>query len=161
SQIVFEKEELFLNTRLLIQASNLFDIPILCTEEAPQKIGVTDPAIKEFISDFNPISKTSFSCCGEKLFLERLKETGRQQIIVTGIEAHVCVYQTVSDLLDKGFDIQIVSDAITSRRESNKHIALERMKALGAAVCSTEMIICELMQTSQHEKFKEIMSLIK
>jgi isochorismate hydrolase len=93
--------------------------------------------------------------------LRELEALKRKQIIVIGIEAHVCVYQTASELLNKDFQVQVVADAVSSRTESNKYFGLDRIKSIGVGMTSTEMIICELLRTCEHPRFKEIVNLIK
>lgn len=159
--LMHQHEELFRNTSRLIRAAQMLDIPILITEQAPDKIGSTVPEITSLLKDHQRIPKSSFSCCGQKEFMDDLELLDRRQIIVCGIEAHVCVYQTVSDLIERNYEIQIVADAVSSRKEANKICGIRRMRDLGACVTSTEMIICELLKTSEHAKFKDIMALIK
>ena len=127
----------------------------------PEKIGKTAPEIAGLLKNHTPTTKACFSCCGEDSFTQKLNALNRKQVIVTGIEAHVCVYQTVCDLLGMGYDVQVVGDAVSSRTEENKHFAIDRIKSLGGGITSTEMILCELIKTSQHPRFKAVMGLIK
>ena len=159
--LMHEKEKLFKHMQALIQAAGHLNIPIIYTEQVPEKIGTTVPEITQYLSHLKPIKKKTFSCCGEDQFLKALKSFRRKQIIVCGIETHVCVYQTVSDLVNKKYQVQVVADAVSSRTYENKTLALERIKSLGVPITATEMIICELLKTSNHEKFKEILKLIK
>ena len=158
---MYEKESLFKNLQALIQAARILEIPILLTEQAPEKIGVTIPEISQSLQGITPIKKTSFSCWLSENFKKQLKSFRRRQIIVAGIETHVCVYQTVHDLLEAKYDIQVVADAVSSRTLENKSLALDRIKSLGAMTTSTEMVICELLRTSAHPKFKDVLKLIK
>ena len=146
---------------LLIKAAHIFDIPIICTEQVPQKLGKTSPDIMKILGEVKPIEKASFSAWGSTEFQAALKKSKRNQVIVTGIEAHVCVYQTVRDLLIEKFAVEVVTDAVSSRTAANKTIALQRMKDLGAGLTSTEMLVCELMKTAEYKNFREILSLIK
>ncbi len=159
--LMHEKEKIFKHIQALIQMARHLSIPIIYTEQVPEKIGVTIPEIKNSLQDHQPIIKKTFSCCGEPQFLKHLSSFKRKQIIVCGIETHVCVYQTVSDLLDKKYSIQVVLDAISSRTKENNDLAIDRMKMLGAVMTSTEMIATELLRTSAHPKFKEILNLIR
>lgn len=159
--LVHDKEKIFKHIQALIQAANHLDIPVIYTEQVPEKIGGTIPEIKFYLNNHQPIRKASFSCAGEKTFWDELKKNRRSQLIVAGIETHVCVYQTVADLLGKRYPVQVVADAVSSRSLDDKAIALDRMKSLGAVLTSTEMIITELLKTSNHKKFKEILGLIK
>jgi len=161
AQLMHKKHELFKNTSRLIQASFLLKIPVLVTEQVPEKLGSTIPEISKLLKDDQPIGKTSFSCCGQDQFMQKLAALNRKQVIVTGIEAHVCVYQTVCDLISKNFDVQVVGDAVSSRTQENKNYALERIKSCGGTITSTEMIICELLRDSTHPHFKDVINLIK
>ena len=161
ARLMHKKSELFRNVSTLIQATALLEIPTIITEQVPDKMGPTIPEITEFIKYYHPIPKSCFSCCGDDHFNQELEALNRKQIIVTGIEAHVCVYQTVSDLLNKNFQVQVVGDAISSRTEANKLFALDRIKSIGGSVTCTEMIICELLKTCEHPQFREVVKLIK
>ncbi len=156
-----EKEKLFKHIQALLKAAQLLNIPILLTEQVPDKIGKTIPEIAEVIPKIKPITKVSFSACLEKSFMNELRSLKRKQIIVAGIETHVCVHQTVADLIELKYDVQVVGDAVSSRSAENIRIALERIKSDGAVLTSTEMIATELIRSSAHPKFKEILGLIR
>ena len=158
---MYKKDELIQHIAGLIQVAYFLNIPILITEQAPDKIGKTIPEIAGLLSGHQPIAKSSFSCCGQGRFMESLAALNRKQVIVTGIEAHVCVYQTVCDLMGHQYEVEVVGDAVSSRTEANRDFALERIRTFGGDVTSTEMIVCELLRTSEHEKFREVINLIK
>lgn len=155
-----EKTRLFKNIEILLQAAQSLNIPILYTEHVPGKIGKTLPEITQFLVQQHPIEKSSFSCCGEFNFIQALTLLQKKQIILSGIEAHVCVYQTAVDLLRRGFEVQVVGDAVSSRSLENKQLALARLMARGDHVTSTEMILFELLKSAGHENFAEILKLI-
>lgn len=161
ASLVHAKEKTYQHITALIKSAQILNIPIIYTEQVPEKIGKTIPEIAGLLKPVPPLIKSSFSCCGSKEFLQKLNGLKRNQVIVTGIEAHVCVYQTTADLLNLKYHVHIVADAISSRTADNACIALERMKKMGADITSTEMIICELLKTSEHEKFRKIIKLIK
>ena len=161
ANLVYEKNKIHRNIGSLIEAAKILTLPVIYTEQAPEKIGKTIPAIAKHLKKFSPVVKKSFSCCGSMEFLQKLNALNRQQIIVCGIETHVCVYQTTMDLLDRRFKLQVVADAVSSRKKEDKDIALERLKMAGAVLTSAEMIICELVRTTEHKNFKEIIKLIK
>ena len=156
-----EKDRLIRHIGGLIRVAHFLDIPVIFTEQAPDKIGATIPEIRGLLKDQAPIVKTSFSCCGQPEFMQTLEALNRKQIIVTGIEAHVCVYQTVYELLNSQYEVQVVGDAVSSRTQANKDLALKRIRAFGDDVTSTEMIVCELLRSSKHPKFREVINLIK
>ncbi len=145
----------------MIKAADILEVPILWSEQAPEKIGVTIPEIAELLAGLTPIKKTSFSCYREKAFKQALLRTKRHQIMMVGIEAHVCIYQTAADLLDHGFEVQVVADAVSSRREQHKTIALQRLAQMGVGITCTEMMVTELLAKAQGGKFKAILNLIK
>lgn len=161
AQLMYRKEEMFLNLTRLIQAAQHLNIPVIYTEQVPEKLGPTIPAVAELLKKVNPIPKAGFSCLKEEKFARALKDLKRPSLIVAGIEAHICVYQTVVDLIGQEYGVQVVGDAVSSRTAENKQIGLERIRLAGAVLTSTEMILCELLKTARHPKFKEIVNLIK
>jgi len=160
AQLVLDKEQVIANTQRLIRAAQILGLPVLLTEQAPQKIGTTIEEIATVLK-VKPLTKTTFSCALNHEFMKALRSFQRKQIIVCGIEAHVCVYQTVCDLREQQFDVQVVADAVSSRHQQDRELAFKRMTDVKASLTSTEMIICELLQGADHPKFKNIMALIK
>jgi nicotinamidase-related amidase len=127
----------------------------------PEKIGVTQPFITELIPEVKPVTKSTFSCCGSPEFMHALAATTRRQVLICGIETHVCVYQTAIDLKTRGYEVALVTDAVSSRSLTNTAIAIEKMTAFGISVTSVEMIAMELIRDAKHPKFKEVLQLIK
>ena len=161
TNVMFEKERLRLELVKLIKGINVLDVPIILTEQNPKGLGPTIAEIKTLLPDLEPIYKMSFSCLGEEAFPNRLKDLGRRQVILTGIETHVCVYQTAMDLIDEGYDVQVVADCVSSRIRENKLIALDKMKSAGVDVTSTEIVLFELLKTADNPMFRKIASIIK
>ena len=161
AQLMHEKEILFKNIQAMIKGANILEIPIVWTEQVPEKIGNTVPEIAQLLKDQQPIEKVSFSCFPNRRFKETLTALNRKQIVVVGIETHVCVYQTAADLIAEGYQVQVVCDAVSSRSLENKRIALERLQQLGAHLTCVEMILCELLKTTEDKRFKEILGLMK
>lgn len=161
AQSVDQKEKLFDAINKLVKGSQILGIPILVTEQVPQKIGSTIPEIINNIENPTIIEKASFSCYQNQDFVNRIKLCNRKQVVVVGIEAHVCVMQTVADLIANDYQVQVVFDAVSSRSIENKMVAIERMRAKGADITTSEMVITELLKTAEDKNFKEIMSLIK
>lgn len=161
AQSMDRKEQLFKNLAILIKGMTKLEIPILWMEQIPEKLGPTLTELSELLPHVNPISKSSFSCCGSAPFKEALAKVNRKQVIIAGIETHICVYQTTVDLLNMGYHVEVVSDAVSSRTFENKTIGLERIKNAGANQTSTEMVLFELLQNAKHPKFKEIATLVK
>jgi len=132
----------------------------LC-EQVPESLGPTIPEIAELLSGIEPIAKASFSCCGREDFNAKLTGLSRDQIILAGIETHVCIYQTARDLIERGLRVHVVADAVSSRALANKETALLRLTAEGAKMTSTEMVLFDLLKTADHPKFRQIAKLIK
>ncbi|MCA9407134.1 MAG: isochorismatase family protein [Candidatus Omnitrophica bacterium] len=158
---MFQKESLFKNIQTLIQTADILDIPVLYTEQAPEKIGQTVPEIRQFLEKKEFFIKKTFSCAGSNELMARIRDLKRQEIIMIGIETHVCVYQTAVDFKKLNYRLQIVDDAVSSRTEANKLIALERLRFLGVDLTCTESVATELLKSSEHPKFKEILTLIR
>jgi len=161
AQLMVDKEALFKNVQILIQAARLLEIPILWCQQVPEALGPTVPEIAALLAGGEPINKASFSCCGQEQFNAQLNTLGKEQVLLCGIETHVCIYQTAMDLMEGGLDVTVIGDAVSSRTEQNRHIALTRLAAEGAHVSSTEMALFELLRTAKHPHFKEIAKLVK
>jgi len=162
AQLMHRKESFFANLERMVKGAQILDLPIVWTEQAPEKLGETIPQLrKPLLETAQPITKVSFSCCGNQPFMAQLKELGRKQVLVTGLETHICVYQTTVDLLEMGYEAQVVADAVSSRTPDNKQIGLERMKAAGATLTSAETSLFELLRIAQGDKFRAISKLVK
>jgi nicotinamidase-related amidase len=161
AQLMYEREVLFKNIQILIKAAKSLAIPIIWCQQCPEALGATLPDIANLLTDNKPINKASFSCCSEEQFNSKLKALGRQQVLLCGIEAHVCIYQTAVDLCKKGIKVDVIADAVSSRTLENKQTAISRMKTEGININCTEMALFELLRTAEHPKFKEIAKLIK
>jgi nicotinamidase-related amidase len=161
AQLMHDKEIFFKNIRILIQSAKILNIPILWCQQVPAALGDTIPEIAELLTDNQPINKSSFSCCGCEEFNSKLEKLGRRQILLSGLETQVCVYQTAIDLLAKGYEVEIIADAVSSRTLANKDIGLKRIAAEGAKTSSTEMALFEILKTAEHPQFKQIAKLVK
>lgn len=161
ADLMHKKISLFKHISTMINAAKILDIPIHWFEQYPKGLGPTKPAIKELLVDSTYHEKLTFSACGVDDFIRKLKVSGRDQCIVTGIETHVCVYQTVMDLLVNGYSVKVNQQAVSSRIKSNKMLALHNMEKAGAFLTSTEMILFELMKTANNPKFRQISKLLK
>ena len=161
AQLMHGREALFRNIQILIQAAQILDMPILWCQQVPDALGPTVPEIARLLTDIEPTNKATFSCCGAEQFNSRLNELRRNHILLCGIEAHICVYQTAVDLLTRGFQVNVVADAISSRTPENKQVAIDRMASKGAEITSVETALFELLRTAEHPKFRQIAKLIK
>jgi len=155
------KDKIVANTVHLIEAAKLLKLPLLVTEQYPKGLGRTIPEISETLPEYAPIEKIAFSCCGERSFLDAVSATEKTQVILTGMETHVCVLQTCIDLLKAGYHVHAAADAICSRSKDNYRVALEFMRDAGAVISSTETILFQLLEKAGSEAFKTISSRIK
>jgi nicotinamidase-related amidase len=145
----------------MMKAATFMDIPIVLTEQAPEKIGATIDEVLVHAPRVQPIVKQSFSCGGEPLFIDTMKRSGRKQILVAGIEAHVCVYQTVRDLIKAGYEVYLVADAVSSRAVLDYETGVHRCEKEGAILTTLEMVVTELMRSTRHPRFRDVMALLK
>ena len=161
AQLMHGKEALFKNIQIIVQAAKILDIPILWCQQCPDALGPTIPEIAELLDNNEPVNKAAFSCCGEEQFNAGLKALARKQVLLCGIETHVCIYQTAVDLLRQDFHVEVIADAVSSRALENKQIAINRMASEGAKITCTEMILFELLKTAEHPQFRQIAKMIK
>jgi nicotinamidase-related amidase len=147
---------------ILAQAAGHLQIPVTVSEQYPKGLGPTVDSLRALLpADARVLDKTAFSCCGDTGILDALKGTRRPQAVVCGMETHVCVLQTVMDLLDAGFRPFVVEDAVCSRDPGNKANALHRLRQAGAVVTNCESVIFEWLRDSRHAQFKALSALIK
>jgi nicotinamidase-related amidase len=153
--------EMVKSIAVLVKVANILGLPIVLTEQNPQKLGAT---VKEILAEIDvPIifAKNSFSCCEQESFAKHIEQLERKQILVTGIETHVCVNQSVHNLLYLGYQVHIAADAVSSRQLANKRIGIKKMLSAGAIISSTELATLELLETADNPQFKQIQGLIK
>jgi nicotinamidase-related amidase len=160
-RVAYESDVLLENIRKMVKGARSLGIPILFTEQYPEGLGPTVPEIRELLADQPPISKLAFSCCREPRFMPVLAGLQRQNILLAGIETHVCVYQTARDLLAADFQVHVLSDAVSSRTLPNRLLGLEAMKGAGAVLSGVEMALFELLEIAQGPTFKEISRLVR
>ncbi len=156
-----EKEKLLGNVLKLIRGALVLEIPIIVTEQYPQGLGPTLPEIKELLPDLKPVEKTSFSCCDEAGFVRALRALRRKQVLLAGIEAHICVYQTACALAHIGYAVQVVADGVASRNSKNQLVTLYRLGEAGIPPTTVEMALFELLRAAQGDKFKQISAIVK
>jgi len=157
--IIFGMEEVTQNTNILNKASEILEIPLIVTEQYPKGLGYTSE--KMYIPKNTPIiEKTKFSSFTSEVS-EIIEKRQKNHIVIYGVETHVCLTQTALDLKAMGYNVGIVADAVSSRHVDNKLYALTRLGNLGIQILTTEMILFELLNNSQHPKFKEISKLVK
>ena len=161
AQLMHQKEALIENAQKLIKGVQILEIPIIVTEQYPKGLGPTIPEVVALFPSFKPLPKVAFSCCGDEGFQRELLAVDRRQIMICGIETHVCVYQTTVDLLASGYEVEVVADVVSSRTADNREIALQRIRDEGANITSVEMALFELMKVAEGPKFKEVSKIVK
>lgn len=170
TSVMHDRELLITNLIKLVKGVQALDIPIIWLEQNPEKMGHTIPELQELLVGQSPITKMSFSCCGIEAFEDALVASGRRkQILIAGIEAHVCVYQTAAELIRGGFSAEVVIDAVCSRTASDKEIGIQKIQACGAHsagsgqghLTTVETALFELMRTAEHPAFRDILKVVK
>lgn len=149
------------NAEKIINAGNILNIPKIVTEQYPKGLGNTIENISNLVSITDIYEKTYFSALKHEIIKLRLRTFQKKQVIIFGIETHICVLQTVEDLLNIGYEVYVITDASSSRSPENHKIGLNYMQQLGARLVTTEIALFQLLKGSKHEKFKEVQALIK
>lgn len=155
------RELLFENVQKMIKGAQALGLPLLLTEQNPRGLGPTIPEIADLVPGVRRISKLSFSCCGDEVFSKELSGLQRRQVLLSGIEAHVCLYQTTVDLVASGYEVHVLADAVSSRTAENKAIGLQKMKDAGASITSVEASLFELLRVAEGPAFKQIISILR
>lgn len=145
----------------LVRGCSVLEVPVMVTEQYPKGLGHTVESLRELLPGAEPIEKLSFSCCGNETFMERLRSFNRNEILIVGMEAHVCVYQTAVELLDFGYNVHLVTDGVTSRSEANRQLGISCIERAGAFLTSTEMALFELLRTAGTDRFKAVSAIVK
>jgi nicotinamidase-related amidase len=158
---MYAHETLSRNTGILVEGLKILGVPVLVTQQYTRGLGPTIPGLADRVREFPLIEKTAFSCCDEPEFIRALAEMRRHFIVMAGIESHVCVLQTVIDLLERGYQPVLVEDCVASRKKGDKSSSVRRMRKEGAIVTTCESILFELCRFSGTEEFKSISKLVK
>ncbi len=145
---------------ILGQVADQLNIPIVVTEQYPKGLGETVEVLQAHISSSNKIEKTCFSCADSKAFMSSLRSSHRRQVVLTGMEAHICVLQTALALLAQGFQVFVVEDAICSRTQQNQDNALQRLRQAGVIITNTESAVFEWLANAKHSEFRTLSKLI-
>ncbi|MFQ3248275.1 MAG: nicotinamidase-related amidase [Glaciecola sp.] len=161
SRLVHNSDAMFANVSKLIKACSLLEVPIIVVEQNPEKLGRTDSELQPLLASYPCITKFAFNACNEPHFVDELNKIDLEHYLVCGIEAHVCVYQTVMGLKAMGKSVELVSDCVSSREESNRQVAINKLQAQGVSITSAEMCLFELMKNCKDSKFKEFLSIIR
>ena len=159
--VMHDKERLLKNVLKLIKGTQALQLPVILTEQYPKGLGLTLPEIKGLLPDTQPIEKTCFSCCDEENFRRALEASKRRQVLICGIEAHICVYQTAMALLRTGYEVQVVADCVSSRDPENRMVSLFKMGSAGASPTTVETALFELLKVGRGDTFKQISDIVK
>jgi nicotinamidase-related amidase len=158
AESVFEPERVRRNSVLLVRAARLLELPVVLTTQYSRGLGPMVPEVLAEAPGLEPLDKVTFGCFGSQAFCARLDELGRdRQLLVAGMESHICVAQTVLGALARGHEVHVAADAVSSRTEANWKLGLNRMERSGAVISSTEMAIYELLARSDGEAFKKLL----
>ncbi len=159
---IWEKERLVRNSQLLIRLAEMMNVPVIATTQYAKGLGPIVPEIASLLPDTNPMDKLEFGCFGNGEFCSAVgRLSGRNTLLLCGMETHICVMQTALGALNQGMNVHVAADAASSRAELNWKLGLERMRDAGAVISSTEMMMYELMGKSGTPVFKEMLKFIK
>jgi nicotinamidase-related amidase len=156
-----EKEAVIKASSTLIKGCRLMNVPIFFTEQYPEGLGPTESELLELLGDSRGMTKKYFSCCRDTNLVEELKSTGISQVVLAGMETHVCVLQTALDLITDNFQVFLARDAVTSRKTMDRDVALERMRQHGIIITTVESILFELLESANAPEFQKVQRLIK
>lgn len=159
---VYMAEEIADNAIAMIKSARALNIPVIVTEQYPKGLGRTiEEIIKVLGEDYKPIEKVNFNCFGSQEFIDKLESINRRSLLIMGVEAHICICQTVLEALRKEYEVYLLEDTISSRKPENRRIAIDRMIKEGSIPASVEMVIYELLKQSGTPEFKEILEFIR
>jgi nicotinamidase-related amidase len=159
--VMGRQEKVTENILRLLHLSKLYNLSFVLTEQYPKWLGSTLPEIKEVLSSYDPIEKLHFNCCDVDTFNSRLESEDLTNIILMGVESHICIFMTCISLLKKGYKIHVPQDAVDSRTDENWRVGLELMREAGALITSTETIIYQILNKAGTKEFKEMLKRIK
>lgn len=145
---------------MLLEGFSAMELPVIATEQYPRGLGHTIAELAA-ATEQHCVEKVAFSCCGEPGFMQALEKTGRKQVLLVGMEAHVCVYQTMINLIESGYQVHLVRDAICSRFKSDYHTAITMAPEMGAVLTTTEMALFQLLEVAGTPEFKVVSGLAR
>ncbi len=157
-----DRQEVEKNTSILISGMKELDVPVVVTEQYTKGLGLTIGSLQQGLGElYQPVEKLAFSCWGEEPIRKKIESTGKKHVIISGIETHVCILQTVLDLLANGYIVHVVADAICSRYSSDRERALSMMEQMGAVITSTEIVLFQMLKVAGGPQFKAVSKLVK
>jgi len=154
-------QEAIRNAAILMQAAKRLGVPVLVSEQYPRGLGRTVPQLAEFMPADGPVEKVEFACPGNAGFADRLNLSGKKQVVIAGMEAHICVLQTALKLRDQGLEVFVAADAVASRKQSSMGHAFSRIEDAGGAIVTTEMAVFEWLERAGTDDFKALSKLIQ
>lgn len=157
---IANREDVLKNTKILAKMADIMKLESIFTAQYPKGLGFNNEELKAILPDAKEFPKTTFSCMLDEAFVEELKKTNKKQIVLSGIEAHICVLLTARDLIANGYEVFIASDAVGSRSEFNYNNALQMLNEMGCVVTNTETIMFDLNSISGTDEFKAVQKLI-
>ena len=160
-EVMGRQQGIIENIIKLLHLSELFNLPIILTEQYPRWLGPTLKEVQERLPAYDPITKMHFNCCDVEAFNDRLEGERLQSVIVTGVESHICVFQTCACLLQRGYTVHVPQDAVDSRTDDNWRVGLELLREAGALITSTETIIYQIMGKAGTKEFKKMLKILK
>jgi nicotinamidase-related amidase len=160
-EVMGQKQRVTDNIFKLLHLSALFELPVILTEQYPEWLGRTLSEIRESLPAYEPISKLHFDCCDVDAFSNRLDSEGLSNIIITGVESHICVFQTCVSILEKGYCVHVPQDAVGSRTDENWRVGLGLMDKAGALITSTETIIYQVLKKAGTKEFKKMLKIVR
>ena len=155
------RDDMVANVKILVSAAQRLGVPVLVTEQYPKGLGRTLPEVRALLGEAPAFEKTAFSCADASGFMDRLLGLGADHVLLTGIEAHVCVLLTALDLLTRGLRVSVVADAVCSRRPASLEIGLGQARQAGAVITSTETVVFQLLGSADSDAFRELSKLLR
>jgi len=159
--VIFEFDRMVENVRKLVESFRILGVPIIVTEQNPEKLGRTVPEVSKVLGDFKPIEKLHFSCFGNKDFVGEVKRLRIEDLVLCGLEAHICVLKTALDGLKRGYNVHVVYDAVSSRKQMDWGISMCRMGHKGIFLTTAESVIFQLIEKAGTDEFRKISSIVK
>ena len=160
ARVMEYRDQVIYNNKILITAAREMDFPFLVTEQYPKGLGRTVPELLEVLEDEPVFTKVSFTAYVDEV-REALRSLGRKKVLVTGMETHICVYRTVRELIEDGYQVYVIRDGVASRTKANYENGLEQMQAMGAVITNTETVAFDLLKKSGTAEFKILSAMIK
>jgi nicotinamidase-related amidase len=160
-KVVFEFGKMAENVKKLVESFRILNVPVIFTEQNPEKLGRTIPEISGVLGDFKPIEKLHFSCFGDRNFEKELKRLKVKDIVLCGLESHVCVLKTALDGMKRGYNVHVVYDAVSSRKQMDRSISMCRISHAGIFLTTTESVIFQLMDRAGTDEFRKVSRIVK